>query len=390
MEKETRRPGGAARRIGAALGAVVLAGSVAACGADDAGADGAGGAGGAGDTATSPAVEAAMRPTETYSVPSEAIDPSGLTNRTIYYVPLNQQVPAFAVTAQNLTEAAALVGMKVQVCNGGANPSQISACVDQAVGARAGAIIGDSFPYGMAQNSLDKAVAQKIPVLITDQIRPDGVADSGQVAYLPGAVQQQEVLAEWVAADSGGTGNVIISMLQDSPSAIAYVKDHALPKYAAVCAECEVALNEVSAANFQRITPTTSAALLRNPNANYLQVEFEDFLQPSLDAVQQANRGSSLKVAVSGATVSGLQIVRDGGPVKAALALHFPYQGWASLDQAMRMMLGAKPQEYTTPVRLFTSANVGEIALTAEAQASGAWFGTPSYEDGFKKLWGVG
>ncbi|ROO87193.1 monosaccharide ABC transporter substrate-binding protein (CUT2 family) [Actinocorallia herbida] len=375
---------GYGRRIGAALSALLLAGATAACGSDgESGTDTSGGAGGA----TSAAVETAMKTTGEFSVPDAKIDTSSLKGKTIYYVPLSQQVPAFSVTAQNLSEAAALVGMKVQVCNGGANPSQISACVDQAVGARAGAIIGDSFPYGMAQNSLDKAVAANVPVLITDQIRPEGTGDTTKVAYLPGAVTQQEVLAEWIAADSGGKAQVVISMLQDSPSAISYVKDYAMPKYEEVCAGCKVTINEVSAANFQRITPTTSAALLQNPNATYLQVEFEDFLQPSLDAVQQAGRSSAMKVAVSGATISGLGVLKGDGPVKAALALDFPYQGWASLDQAMRMMLGEKPQEYRTPVRLFTSANIDGIRLTAEAQSSGEWFGTPSYEEEFKALW---
>lgn len=374
------------RRFTTVLAALVLAGGAAACGGGSG--DDSGGADGSGGVAKSAEVKKAMQPTERYTVPSEPLDPAKLKGRTIHYIPLNQQVPAFAVTARNMTRAAELVGMKVQVCDGGANPSQISGCVDRAVGAQAGAIIAYSIPYGMAQNSFDKAVGEKIPVVVMDQIRPDGTKDTEEVAYLPGAIQMQQVLARWAIDDSGGSANVVVSMLQDSPSTVAYVEKYAMPTYKNECGDCEVSINKVSAANFQRIAPSTSAALLKNPDAKYLQVEFEDILQPTLEAVRQANR-TDIKVAVSGVTTAGLEILKNGGPVKAGLAQHFPYQGWASLDLAMRMMLGMEPEEYVTPVRLITSENIGGIELTAEAQASGAWFGTPSYEEEFKKLWDV-
>jgi ribose transport system substrate-binding protein len=44
----------------------------------------------------------------------------------------------------------------------------------------------------------------------------------------------------------------------------------------------------------------------------------------------------------------------------------------------------------TIPDRLFTKRNIGTIQVTTAGQASGAWFGSTSFESEFAKLWGVG
>ena len=53
------------------------------------------------------------------------------------------------------------------------------------------------------------------------------------------------------------------------------------------------------------------------------------------------------------------------------------------------MMLGVEVPEYEIPIRLFTRDNVGEIAVTPEAEASGEWYGPTDYPDDFKTLWGL-
>jgi ribose transport system substrate-binding protein len=68
------------------------------------------------------------------------------------------------------------------------------------------------------------------------------------------------------------------------------------------------------------------------------------------------------------------------------------YQGWADADAVLRMMTGTpgdKLPQYTIPIRLFTRDNIGSVALTAEAQASGEWFGPSDYPGSFLKLWGL-
>jgi ribose transport system substrate-binding protein len=39
--------------------------------------------------------------------------------------------------------------------------------------------------------------------------------------------------------------------------------------------------------------------------------------------------------------------------------------------------------------RVFSSANIGELKLTADAQKSGEWYGSTDYQDGFRGLWGL-
>ncbi len=62
---------------------------------------------------------------------------SALKGKTVYYVPLVQQIPGFVLTAAALKTALSKAGLKLQVCNGEAQPSAVSACIGQATGAGA-------------------------------------------------------------------------------------------------------------------------------------------------------------------------------------------------------------------------------------------------------------
>jgi ribose transport system substrate-binding protein len=99
--------------------------------------------------------------TTNYPVPTASVSGvSALKGKTVYYIPLVQQIPGFVVTAATMKTALAKVGLNLQVCNGEAQPSAIAACVTQATGAHAAGIVLDSIPYGMAENALMAAKAK--------------------------------------------------------------------------------------------------------------------------------------------------------------------------------------------------------------------------------------
>jgi ribose transport system substrate-binding protein len=335
-------------------------------------------------------VETATQVRDSFEIPGDPVDVSALSGRTVYYVPLTAQISVFQLYGQKLGEALDSVGVDLQICDGGANPSQIAGCIDQAVGASAAAIVADNVPYGMAANAFEAARAQGIPVLIANQIPdPQHPADES-LAYVPGpATEMITSAADWIIADSGGQATVVVQKVTDNPSTIAWA-EAAEAEFADRCPDCTVVVNEVSAANFPVIPSSTSSAILQNPDTGYVLAEFEHFVQPTVGGIQQTPNAASITIVSSAATLTGLQMIDDGGPLHADAGQNFSFQGWATADAVFRLVAGQEVPEYDISFRLFTQDNIGDLDLSEAGEASGDWYGPTDYTDDFVALWSQG
>ena len=328
--------------------------------------------------------------TSSYPVPSASVPGvSGLKGKTVYYVPIIEDAPTFAVAAAAMKQALAKVGLKLQVCNGEATPNVVASCVQLATTASAAGIVLDAIPYGMAFSALNAAAAKGIPILVADQVPdPASTPSTDQVAYVPGAQDQASQIAWWTIADSGGKANGIIAEEIDNPSSIDAVTA-SLAIYQQNCPGCTMTVKKISATTTNLEASAASADLLADPGATYFYTEFEDSLQPTVQGIQQSGkRGISLSVAAG--TVDGLGLLKSGPLVKAVVVVDEVYEGWALTDEILRMATKTAPVAETIPTRLFTSQNIGSIQVTTAAQASGTWFGDDSFENAFATLWGAG
>jgi ribose transport system substrate-binding protein len=378
------------RRYGSTGAAVLAVALLAACSsgttASDGGSDG-------GATADGPLaevvadVESASQAQDGFEVPSEPVDVSGWEGKTVYYVPITAQISVFQVYGEKIGEALETVGADLQICDGGSNPSQISGCIDQAVGASAAAIITDNVPYGMAANSLDGARAAGIPVLIANQIPDPAFPADDSLAYVEGpATEMITSVADWIIADSDGKATIVLQKVTDNPSTVAWA-EAAEQEIDERCPDCTVVVNEVSASNFPLIPSSTSSAILANPDTRYVLAEFEHFVQPTLGGVQQTPNAAQIKIVSSAATLTGLQMLADGGQLHADAGQNFAYQGWATADALFRLTAGQEIPEYDYSFRLFTQDNIDDLDLSDEGQASGSWYGPTDFADDFAALW---
>ena len=329
--------------------------------------------------------------TSSYPVPTASVPGvSKLKGRTVFYIPLLQDVPTFAVAAQTMKAALTRAGLKLQVCDGQAQPTAVAACVQQAVGAGAAGIVLDAIPYGMAYSALNAAVAKGVPVLVADQVpQPASTPNTDHVSYLPGAQDQASQIAWWTIADSNGKANGIIAEEIDNPSSIAAVTD-SLAIYKKYCPACVITVKQISASTTALEAAAASSNLQTHPDATYYYTEFEDSLQPTIQGIQQDGKASAISLSVGAGTVNGLGLLKSGSLVKAVVVVDEAYEGWALTDQILRMATGITPVQETIPTRLFTKQNIGTIQVTTADQASGVWFGDTSFENDFAKLWGVG
>jgi ribose transport system substrate-binding protein len=313
---------------------------------------------------------------------------SKLAGKTIYYIPLVASIPGFAATAVTMKQSLATAGLKLQVCDGQGQPNVIAACVGQATGAGAAGIILDAAPYGMADNALNAAKAKGIPIVIADQYpgAPE-LTNSDAVTTVPGVVDQPSDIAWWMIADSDGKGTQIIAQEADSPSSKQYVTN-SLPIYKTYCPDCTIILKTITATTNPLLATATSTNILQNPNATYYYTEFEDSLQPTIQGIQQSAK-SGIALSVAGGSVDGLGLLKSGSSVvKAVVTVDEAYAAYALTDEILRMATKNPPIAEPYVSRLFTSANIGSIQVTAAAENSGAWFGDDSYQAEFAKLWG--
>lgn len=372
-------------RVWAAAGsAVLLAGSLAACGGDSeekASATGPASAVGAG-------LATAMKPLDAYPVPAAKLDgTASVAGRTIFYIPITKQAPQFTTTEKTLTAAAKAAGLRVQVCDGKGTPTDIGGCIGQATDAGAAAVVVDAVPYALAANGLDAAQKAGIPVVISNQVPDPAHPASKTLTWVPvPGGEQQSRLFDWIASDSKGKARILINQSSDGPSPASYVAA-GTSTLAKSCPDCTVTVNKVTSSNFALIPSSTSAALLKDPAITYVDSQFEQYLQPTQGGVQQTSR-TDIKVVTGSASLGGMKALASGSPV-AVTAQAAAFQGWVNTDAALRLILGRPVPEYTIPTRLFTKDNIGDVKLTEEAELSGEWFGPATFTDDFKKLWGV-
>ncbi len=335
------------------------------------------------------------QPTLNYRPPGPAINARSLSGKSIWYIPISLSVPVFAIANSSLQNALGKVGITEHSCSGESNPSATSACIDQAVARNAGAIITDAIPVALAANAFANAESHHIPVLVVDQLpppagAPGAVPGSGndKLAYSPlQAAALVTAEAYWTIADSNGKANVLVEPYTDSPSTLSYdVTTEAVFKHD--CPACTLAVQKIGLANASLAPSQTSSALLSHPGINYVLPEFDALDQGVLQGIQQSGFAQKVKVATSAGDLPALQAIK-AGRLSLDAGESFPYGGWADADEAMRMMLGKPIVTEKPPLRLFTASNVGSLALTPAAQASGSWYGSSGYTTMFDHLWGV-
>jgi ribose transport system substrate-binding protein len=286
--------------------------------------------------------------------------------------------------------ALATVGVKLDVCSGDFNPSQFSACFSQAIAANAAAIVSDAIPFQLTAGLIKQASAKGIGVVVTDQNPIGSRPQAKNIAYISGNDEQYRLTQDWIIADSGGKADVLELEATDSPTSTAATADFAIPELKAHCPGCQMTLLTFSSSSQQDLPSLISSALLKNPNINYISPQYDQYVSYVTQGIQDANATTRVKMAASAAALSGLQdVATSGSTVKAEVADNQVYNGWIDADEALRMAVGQAEVSYSIPIRLFTSANIGGVALNNAGQASGDWFGSTSYQQQFEQLWGV-
>ena len=137
-------------------------------------------------------------------VPSAAISNiAALKGKTVYYIPVSADVPAFAITAAAMKTALATVGVKLKSA-AATSPIGFSSCFAQAIGAHAGAIVSDAVLVPDHPGPDNRGQQKSIPVVVTDVNIVSPRPTAKNITYISGSNQQYALAQDWIIADSGG------------------------------------------------------------------------------------------------------------------------------------------------------------------------------------------
>jgi ribose transport system substrate-binding protein len=315
-----------------------------------------------------------------------------LKGKRILVVVDDMSIPILAETADAAQSAGRLAGLQVTIVDGASDTSKIVQAVQEGI-RTSNAELLIAIPAGLIPNELAQAKKAHIPIIsCLDEQPVAGTTGQGAGPGYFGNISTNPILAGELIADSvivatnGKAQVAIFSSTGADPSA--YV-DQGIRTEMGKCRAlgCRV-LTDVGTPGADwssELAPRTAAVILRYPTLNYILPVFDGMTIFVAPAVQQSGV-KTVHVVTFNASSAVLQDIQQGTIVTADPGQDNTWIGWASIDQAMRGILGLKPANPVQPVRYFDKSNLRGITVTNESKL----FGSPAFRQGFMKLWGLG
>jgi ribose transport system substrate-binding protein len=329
-------------------------------------------------------VEEAKRPAQ-LNLPGEPLAMKKNAGNTVYYIAASLSIPFISEIAKATTKAGEAAGVKVVTVDGKGKADVFNQAVSTAVSQNASGIILHAIDPSIVSGPLAEAKKAGIPVV--------DMFNRGPTTALPSTVgaqitldypQSGRTMANYIAADSGGSGKVgvitwgIYEIYQEMVPAF----EEELEKNCPGC-ELETVKNVSPTGPATELQNLTTQMLRQYPEMEYVAPVSDALALEVLPAVEAAGR--PVKVVSADGSTAGLEALETGEPFVADVS-DPPLEsvGWSVMDQVGRLMAGQKPskEDADLPTQLFTG---GEVPPLEER-----WPGFEGFEAKFEKLWGLG
>lgn len=329
-----------------------------------------------------------------FNAPGPAIAVSSLKGKSVYIVPETNNVFNNVNVAQMKTLAAS-AGMNATVYDNQGTSAQWVQGIQTAISQHVNLIILANAPDPRAlQPQLTAAKAANIPVLVThfydDSTTPppacEGCAAGVTALETAPFNTAAELLADWVILKAKGDVNALIPIVGGvipSPG----MKDAIKQEFTTYCPKCTYKFIDIPLADFasSKLANDIQASVSGDPNVNWI-IDQLDSMEPStISAINTAGRAGKIKVVGYNGSTFAIKDVQDKKAMVMDVGESAPWIGYATMDQAFRILLGKPLVKESAPVRVFDSTNAS-AAGTPPTLTEG--YGS-SFQDGFKKLWGM-
>jgi ribose transport system substrate-binding protein len=328
-----------------------------------------------------------------FTPPGEPIDPSSLKGKSMFLIPL---VPnPFNQNIQDTMKSIAdKVGMKFTLYPNQGKASEWVQGMNAALTAKPDIIVLSTAPDPrVLQPQLEQAKKAGIPVLVThfyDDSSPKPPDCEGCAAGVTGLVTAPfnvagKAAADWIIQDSGGAGNVLVIGAADilpSPATV----DVVTKELAGACDGCKSTVINIPVADWNtKVQGEVQAALNKDPSIDYVYPLYDAMVAGAVPAVQTTGKTGKVKVVSYNGSPYALKYIQDGDIVAMNVGEDTVGIGYASMDQAFRMLLGKPTVDERTPIRIWDDSNVADAG---KPPVVGKGYGT-ALSEGYSKLWGM-
>lgn len=328
-----------------------------------------------------------------FTAPGDPIDISSLKGKKVFVIP-SAPVPFIQAITDAIVEVGNETGMDLTVYENQAQVSQWVQGMDRAIADKADVIILSGSPDPRAlQPQLQAAEEAGIPVVVghfhddSTVAPPECEGCNGGVSALVTApfYTAGKAAADWIIADSGAQANVLLvggSDVLPSPGTVDAMK----AEFSAECPDCTTTEINIPVADWGTKTQSEiQSALTKDPSIDYVYVLYDAMVAGAVPAIETLGRAGQVKVAGYNGSPYALDFIRDGDVVAMNVGEDTAAIGYATMDQAFRLLLGEAPVQTRTPIRIWDDSNVEEAGVPA---APGVGYGT-AYTEGYRKLWGL-
>jgi ribose transport system substrate-binding protein len=280
--------------------------------------------------------------------------------------------------AAGAEEAGKQLGWTVRTVDGKSDPSVWNSAIQDAVAAKADGIVLDAVPPALVQNALAKAKSAGIPLVSVFNPVPE---DPGSVFdYVrPDHVEQGQLMADWVAADSGGKANVLVIRAPEFPELLERHEGFT-KELASACPDCKVAgtVDMTLATMAQRLPQAVISALQRNPSIDYVVAPIDSAATFVSEGVRSAGKTGKVKVSGYEGDPDAVARVRDGDVQAATIADPPEWMGWQAMDALARAFADQDPETVKVPSRLLVADNAPDTE---------GWMGDVDFRAQLEELW---
>jgi ribose transport system substrate-binding protein len=307
--------------------------------------------------------------------------------RKIFEIPITSEVPFIAAVEMGMRQAAEEVGAELVVYPNQGEPSQWAQGIRTAIAERADAILLLAQNPELVGPQIRQAEAAGIPVIV---LRTTGEGESCPrvgTACVPAPFEQAGRLeADWVIADSGGTANILVITSNDARSTRPLLNG-LMAELAEKCPRCEAHFVDVPIPEWaNRVRTEVQSALVRDPEINYVIPIYDSMSQYAVPAIRAARATERVRISTFNGTPFVLGMLQEDDVVAMDVGENLAWVGWASMDQAFRVIAGERPvRSERTPLRVFVDGNVDEAGTPPRFDRG---YGD-AYVDGYRKLWGL-
>lgn len=320
----------------------------------------------------------------TQKIPLKVKPPRGI-KVTFMQAGVPQQIQQFDV----LTEAVKSLGWTAnQIPFAGSDGASITSAFTTALAQGTDVIIAPGITTALVSDSLrQRLLAAKVPVIVAQACPSEPLKPPlfpGALMCGAGEAPGAKALANWLAADSGGKGHVLLEYMPQFPLYAAF-HDLLISELKKACPGCTVDTQEVTLAQYSsnQLSSILVNRLRKDPSITYLFYDNGSWTRGILPALDAA--GLLGKIKIGGRSIDPTsQAALKANQMVAWTALPQGTMLLGSLDSALRVLTKSSgiTLNAVVPTQLITNVNVNTIPdpyLYAPANSLAQ----------YKKLWKV-